>query len=143
MRISDWSSDVCSSDLQAQGLTASAVNQQLRQVNLNAAGGKAEIAGSEQAVRVLGNAQTAYDLGQTQIAVGDGRTVKLADIGEVKALYAERTSSSAINGRQVVSFAIQRAKGSSDVNVYQGAVEKLKDLETRKDRRSHRLNSSH
>src|SRR3546814_1405296 len=89
--------------LQAQGLTASAVNQQLRQVNLNAAGGKAEIAGSEQAVRVLGNAQTAYDLGQTQIAVGDGRTVKLADIGEVKDLYAERTSSSAINGRQVVS----------------------------------------
>src|SRR3546814_8485075 len=66
--------------LQAQGLTASAVNQQLRQVNLNAAGGKAEIAGSEQAVRVLGNAQTAYDLGQTQIAVSDGRTVKLADI---------------------------------------------------------------
>src|SRR3546814_3234997 len=62
--------------LQAQGLTASAVNQQLRQVNLNAAGGKAEIAGSEQAVRVLGNAQTAYDLGQTQIAVGDGRTVR-------------------------------------------------------------------
>src|SRR3546814_2495925 len=110
MRISDWSSDVCSSDLQAQGLTASAVNQQLRQVNLNAAGGKAEIAGSEQAVRVLGNAQTAYDLGQTQIAVGDGRTVKLADLGEVKDLYAARTSLTAIqNGRAHVSTPVTNA----------------------------------
>ncbi|MCM8729721.1 efflux RND transporter permease subunit [Hephaestia sp. GCM10023244] len=117
--------------LQAHGLTASGVNQQLRQVNLNAAGGKAEIAGSEQAVRVLGNADTAYTLGQTQIAVGNGTTIKLADIAQVKDLYAELKSSSAINGRQVVSFDIQRAKGSSDVTVYHGAVEKLKDLETR------------
>ncbi len=42
--------------LQAQGITAAQVNQQLRQTNLNAAGGRAEIAGSEQSVRVLGNA---------------------------------------------------------------------------------------
>ncbi len=117
--------------LQSQGLTASEVNQQLRQVNLNAAGGKAEIAGSEQAVRVLGNAETAFELGQTQIAVGGGRTVKLADIAEVKDLYAEPTSASAINGKPVVSFDIQRAKGESDVAVYHGAVEALKQLEVR------------
>ena len=41
--------------LQAQGITAAQVNQQLRQVNVNAAGGRAEIAGSEQSVRVLGS----------------------------------------------------------------------------------------
>ena len=46
--------------LQAQGITAAQVNQQLRQSNLNAAGGRAEIAGSEQSVRVLGNAADAY-----------------------------------------------------------------------------------
>ena len=45
--------------LSAQGLTAAQVNQQLRLVNLNAAGGRAQIAGSEQSVRVLSNAQTA------------------------------------------------------------------------------------
>ncbi|HVI98941.1 MAG TPA: efflux RND transporter permease subunit [Sphingomonas sp.] len=117
--------------LQAQGLTASEVNQQLRQVNLNAAGGKAEIAGSEQAVRVLGNAETAYALGQTQIAVGGGRTVRLSDIAQVKDLYAEPRSASAINGRPVISFDIQRAKGASDVSVYRESVEKLKQLETR------------
>ena len=67
--------------LQSQGMTASQVNQALRQINLNAAGGRAEIAGAEQSVRVLGNAQSAYTLGQTQIAVG-GRTVRLADIAD-------------------------------------------------------------
>src|SRR5206468_2317910 len=48
--------------LQLQGITAAEVNQQLRASNLNAAGGRAEVAGSEQNVRVLGNAQDAYQL---------------------------------------------------------------------------------
>jgi len=117
--------------LQSQGLTASQVNQQLRQVNINAAGGRAEIAGSEQSVRVLGNADTAYALGQTQIAVGGGRTVRLSDIAQVRDLYAERRSTAAVNGRQVISFDFQRAKGNSDVAVYKGAVEKLEALEKR------------
>ncbi len=117
--------------LQAQGLTASEVNAQLRMTNLNAAGGRAEIAGTEQAVRVLGNARNAYDLGQTQINVRGGRTVRLADIATVRDLYAEQRSQAAVDGRQVISFDFQRAKGASDVSVYNGAVEKLKALEKR------------
>jgi multidrug efflux pump subunit AcrB len=117
--------------LQSQGLTASQVNQQLRQVNLNAAGGRAEIAGSEQSIRVLGNARDATDLGQTQINVGNGRTVRLADIAQVRDLYAEQRSRAAVNGRQAVSFDFQRAKGASDVTVYHAAVEKLRALEKR------------
>uniref|UniRef100_UPI0035CC47DB efflux RND transporter permease subunit n=1 Tax=uncultured Sphingomonas sp. TaxID=158754 RepID=UPI0035CC47DB len=117
--------------LSAQGLTASAVNQQLRQVNLNAAGGRAQIAGSEQSVRVLGNAQTAYDLGQVQIATGTGRTIKVADLGRVQDLYAEQRSASQLNGRQVLSFDFQRAKGASDVTVFQQAEKKLAALEAR------------
>src|SRR6186713_1833427 len=117
--------------LQTQGITAAQVNQQLRQTNLNATGGRAEIAGSEQSVRVLGNARTAYDLSQTQIAVGGGRTVKLSDIAQVRDLYAEQRSASEMNGRQVLSFDFQRSKGASDVSVYQGAKEKLAALEKR------------
>ena len=117
--------------LQAQGMTASEVNAQLRQVNLNAAGGRAQIAGSEQAVRVIGNAHTAYDLSQTQIAVGGGRTVKLADLGMVRDLYAEQRSASALNGQPVLSFDFQRAKGGSDVTVFHGAEAKLAALEKR------------
>ncbi|MDT9598114.1 efflux RND transporter permease subunit [Sphingosinicella rhizophila] len=117
--------------LQAHRLTASQVNQQLRAVNLNAAGGRAEIAGSEQSVRVLGNAASAYDLGQTEISTGSGQTIKLADIAEVRDLYAEQRGYATQNGQQVLSFSIQRAKGKSDVSVYDAAIEKIKALEER------------
>ncbi|UVO50088.1 efflux RND transporter permease subunit [Sphingomonas sp. SUN019] len=117
--------------LAAQGLTATQINQQLRQVNLNAAGGRAEIAGSEQSLRVLGNARNAYELGQTQITVGDGRTVKLSDIGVVRDLYAEQRSAASVDGRPVLSFDFKRAKGASDVTVFKDAKAKLESLEKR------------
>ncbi len=116
--------------LQSQGLTAAQVNQQLRQINLNAAGGRAEIAGSEQSVRVLGNAKNANDLAQTQISVA-GRTIRLADIATVRDLYAEQRSRAAVDGRQAISFDFQRAKGASDVTVFNEAVKKLEALEKR------------
>ena len=117
--------------LSAQGLTAAQVNQQLRQVNLNAAGGRAQIAGSEQSVRVLGNAQTAYELGQVQIATGNGRTIKVTDLGRVEDLYAEQRSASQLDGKQVLSFDFQRAKNASDVAVFAEAEKKLAALEKR------------
>ncbi|KQM96728.1 MULTISPECIES: efflux RND transporter permease subunit [unclassified Sphingomonas] len=117
--------------LQAQGLTASQVNQALRQVNLNAAGGKAEIAGSQQSVRVLGNAATAYALSQTQVPVGGGRSVRLADIADVRDAYAEPTSLAEYNGRPVLAFDIKRAKGASDVTVFHEAEKKIADLQKR------------
>ena len=95
---------------------------------MNAAGGRAEIAGAEQSVRVLGNAQDAYSLGQTQIAVGTGRTVRLADIADVRDLYAEQRSLAMMNNRQVLSFSLTKAKGSSDVTVYNAAMKELDNI---------------
>ncbi|EPR12874.1 acriflavin resistance protein [Sphingobium indicum IP26] len=114
--------------LQSHGITASQVNQQLQQVNLNAAGGRTEIAGAEQAIRVLGNARDAYALGQTQIAISGGRTVKLADLADVRDMYAEQRSLSLMNGRQVTSFSMEKAKGSSDVTVFDEAMKVLDQL---------------
>jgi multidrug efflux pump subunit AcrB len=115
--------------LQSQGVTASQVNTQLRSVNLNAAGGRAEIAGSEQSVRVLGNAADAYQLSQTSISAGNGRTIKLADLGTVRDAYAEQRSIGMMDGRQVLAFSLEKSKGASDVTVYKGAQEQMKLLE--------------
>ena len=114
--------------LQAQGVTAAQVNTQLRQININAAGGRAEIAGSEQSVRVLGNARNAFDLSQTNIVVGNGRTIKLSDLGTVRDAYAEQRNLSKANGRQVLSFSLEKAKGASDVSVFQSAEKILEQL---------------
>ncbi|MFN3943420.1 MAG: efflux RND transporter permease subunit [Allosphingosinicella sp.] len=117
--------------LQSYGITAAQVNNQLRQINVNAAGGRAEIAGSEQSVRVLGNAISAHDLANTQVAIGGGRTIRLSDVAEVRDLYGEQRSFATQNGQQVLSFSFTRAKNESDVSVYDGAVEKLRALEER------------
>ncbi|HTH29403.1 MAG TPA: efflux RND transporter permease subunit [Sphingobium sp.] len=114
--------------MQSFGLTAAAVNSQLRQVNLNAAGGLAEIAGSEQSVRVLGNAINARALAETQIAIGNGRTVKLSDIADVRDLYAEQRTLTKANGHQVLTIGYQRAKGASDVTVFDEAQRALDEL---------------
>ncbi|GGD59577.1 efflux RND transporter permease subunit [Croceicoccus mobilis] len=115
--------------MQSLGVTASQVNAQLRQLNINAAGGQAEVAGSRQSVRVLGNADTAYDLSQLQIPIGNGRSIRLNDIATVQDRYSEITSLSKMDGRQVVTFSISRARGASDVAVYDDSVAALEKIE--------------
>jgi multidrug efflux pump subunit AcrB len=117
--------------LQSFGVSAAQVNQQLRSNNINTAGGRAEIGGREQALRVLGNATTAFQLGDTQINVGGGRTVRLSALADVRDAYAEQRSYATREGRQVLSFSIQRAQGYSDLSVYDGALEQLRKLEER------------
>jgi len=114
--------------MQSYGLTASQVNQQLRQVNVNAAGGRTEIAGSEQAVRVLGNAANAFALGDTRISIGNGRTIRLSDVAKVTDGYAEQRNLAKIGGKQVLSFSIEKAKGSSDVTVHDETMKKLAEI---------------
>ncbi len=115
--------------MQGQGVTAAQVNQQLRSINLNAAGGRAQIAGSEQSVRVLGNASSAFALGETMISTGTGHSVKLSDVATVRDFYAEQRNLAKMEGRQVLSFALAKAKGSSDVTVYDEGIATLRKLE--------------
>jgi multidrug efflux pump subunit AcrB len=56
----------------ALGITAAEVNTQLRSLNLDSTGGRAELGGGEQSIRVLGGARTALALADTQIALSGG-----------------------------------------------------------------------
>src|SRR3984957_19861679 len=70
--------------MQALGPTAVQVNEQLRALNLDAAGGRAQVGGGEQAIRVLGGAKTAEALADTQIIVPGGKSVRLREIADVR-----------------------------------------------------------
>ncbi len=115
--------------MQALGVTASQINGVLRQNNIDAAGGVTEVGGTRQSVRVLGNNASAYELGERRIQLGGGRTVKLADVATVRDGYSERTSISTVRDKEVVNFAMSRAKGASDVTVYENALEKIAEIE--------------
>ncbi len=115
--------------MQSLGVTASQINNVLRQTNVDSGGGQAEIAGSRQSVRVLGNADTAFELGQRQIQLGNGRTVRLREVATVRDAYGEQTSVGKLRGKEVITFGLERAKGSSEVSVYDAAVAKMRDIE--------------
>lgn len=101
--------------IQALGLTAVDINQQLRGLNLDAPGGRAQVAGGEQSIRVLGAARTAEVLGDTQIALPGGRFARLRDIAEVHDAVAEVRTVSRLNGRPATTFGVFKSRGASDV----------------------------
>ena len=103
--------------LNSFGITASAVNQQIRAINANLGSGRSELGTGEQAIRTLGDAQTVDRLAQTTIALPSGSHVRLADLGQVIDTNEELRSFASLNGNQVVSFAVFRAKGASEVSV--------------------------
>ena len=103
--------------LQALGLTAVEVNEQLRGLNLDAAGGRAQVGGGEQAIRVLGGAKTAQALGYAQIILAGGKSVRLREIADVHDGIAEVRNIARLNGRKATTFGVFKAKGSSDVAV--------------------------
>jgi multidrug efflux pump subunit AcrB len=114
--------------MQSLGVTAGQINGVLRQQNVNASGGQSQIAGSRQSVRVLGNAADAYALGQAQISLGGGRNIKLSDVAEVTDGFSEQRSMAFSGGKQVVTFAMSRAKGASDVSVFDEAMVKMDEI---------------
>ncbi|WP_298306292.1 efflux RND transporter permease subunit [uncultured Erythrobacter sp.] len=115
--------------MQAFGVTASQINNVLRQSNVDAAGGLAEVGGTRQSLRVLGNNDTAYELSQRQLQLGGGRTVRLADVATVRDGFSERTSISEVRDKEVVNFFMSRAKGASDVTVFEQAQAKIAEIQ--------------
>jgi multidrug efflux pump subunit AcrB len=103
--------------MQALGVTAAQVNLQLRQLNLDSPGGRAQVGGGEQAIRVLGEARSARSLGDTQISLPGGRFARLSDLANVRDSVGEIRSTARLNGRPATTFSILKAKGTSDVTV--------------------------
>src|SRR5580692_10170045 len=103
--------------MQALGVTAAQVNLQLRQLNLDSPGGRAQVGGGEQAIRVLGEARSAGSLGDTQISLPGGRFARLSDLANVRDSVGEIRSTARLNGRPATTFSILKAKGTSDVTV--------------------------
>jgi multidrug efflux pump subunit AcrB len=63
------------------------------------------------------------------ISVGGGRTVRLGDLAKVEDAYSEQRTLAKLHGQQVISFNVSRAKGQSDVDVYDGVWKELHKIE--------------
>ena len=103
--------------LQALGATAADISRQLRQVQLDSAGGRTDVGGGEQPVRTLATVRSAPELAQLQLALSDGRRIRLDQVARVTDTTAEPRSAALLNGKSVVGFEVARSKGESEVAV--------------------------
>jgi multidrug efflux pump subunit AcrB len=114
--------------LLALNATAADVSQQLRDIQQEASGGRADIGGSEQSVRTIATVATAEQLARMSIHLPDGRSVRLDQVATVSDTIAERRSAALLNGREVVGFEISRSRGYGEVEVAEGATKVLERL---------------
>ncbi len=114
--------------LMSLNASAADVSRQLRQVQQEASGGRADVGGAEQSVRTLATVKSAEELGAMDIALSDGRRVRLDQVATVRDTIAERRSTALLNGQAVVGFEITRSRGAGEVEVADGVRAQLDKL---------------
>ncbi len=112
----------------ALGATAADISRQLRQTQQEASGGRADVGGIEQSVRTLATVQSAEELARIDIALSDGRRVRLDQLARVVDTVAEQRSAALLDGRPVVGFEIVRSRGASEIEVAEGVRAELAKL---------------
>ena len=111
--------------LASWGVTAQQVSAQIAQTNVNLGSGQMELGSGKQVIRTLGDKGSVEELAATTIALPSGRQVRLSDLGQVVDSYQELKSFTMVDGRQMVSFQVFRAKGASEVSVAEITHEQL------------------
>ncbi|WP_341909308.1 efflux RND transporter permease subunit [Polaromonas sp. YR568] len=116
------------SRLQALGATASDISRQLRQVQTEGAGGRADLGGSEQPIRTLATVQSAAELGRLELALSDGRRIRLDEVATVTDTTAEPRAAALLDGKPVVGFEVARSRGESEVAVGDAVQKAIAEL---------------
>ena len=115
--------------LAAYGVTAAEVSQALTNVNNNLPGGRVTIAGSERAVRTLGAATSVAQLRETLVPLGEGKTVRLDNLGTVEDKWSEPRRRARYNGQEAVTFNFLRSRTASEVKVAEKVREEVKKID--------------
>ena len=114
--------------LLALNATAADISRQLRQVQQEASGGRADLGGAEQSVRTIATVQSAEELGRMEVALSDGRRIRLDQVARVHDTVAEPRSAALLDGKPVVGFEIVRSRGASEIEVTEGVRASLAKL---------------
>ncbi len=114
--------------LLALNLSAAELSRQLRDMQQEAAAGRAQLGGGEQSVRALATVKSAHEVGAIELTPGHGRPVRLDQVADVRDTVAEPRSAALLDGRPVVAFEVTRARGASDLAVAAGVRQAVQAL---------------
>ncbi|WP_426991674.1 efflux RND transporter permease subunit [Methylomonas sp. CM2] len=114
--------------LQALGVSAADISRQLRQVQQESAGGRTDLGSGEQPLRTLAKVASVEELRPLQLALPDGRRIRLDQVADLNDSVAEPRALALLDGRPVVGFEVTRSRGASEVEVGAGVQQALADL---------------
>ncbi len=119
--------------MQSLGISAAAVSRQLRDVQMETAGGRTNLGTSEQPVRTLATVKSAAEIAAIEMSLGNiggtgGQKIRLDQIATVQDTIAEPRSSALLNGVPVVGFEVARSKGASEVDAGRGVRKALEEI---------------
>jgi len=116
--------------LLALNATAADISRQLRAVQQEAAGGRMDVGGIEQSVRTIATVKSAAELAALEVALADGRRIRLDQVASVSDTVAEQRSAALLNGKPVVGFEIVRSRGAGETDVADGVRAAIARLTT-------------
>jgi len=114
--------------LQAHGVTAGEVNQQLALTQVERPGGKAELAGGQQTIRTIATVTDAQALRDFSIALPNGQNVRLSALATVTDGAADPSQLALLDGKAVVGFSLSRSRGADELKVRDGVKAALDGL---------------
>ncbi|PDT37491.1 MULTISPECIES: efflux RND transporter permease subunit [Sinorhizobium] len=103
--------------MSALRLSAATVSTQLKSVQSDTSGGRAEIGGGKQGIRTLGAVSSIEELKALAIPLPSGVLVRLDEIGAVTDSFADRSSIAYLDGEPVIAVEVKRSNGFSDTGV--------------------------
>jgi len=116
--------------LLALNVTVSDISRQLKQIQQESAGGRTDVGSAEQSVRTIATVRSADELKAMEIALSDGRRVRLGDVAQILDTVAEKRSAALLDGRPVVGFEIVRSLGASELEVAERVAKALGAIRT-------------
>lgn len=99
------------------GVTPAAVSSALKNVQADNSGGQADLGTLKFSTRTLGRVGSIEEIAAITVPVGDGRYVRLDQIGRVSDAHADRSTLAYRDGKPVIGFQVARSRGYSDVTV--------------------------
>ena len=116
--------------LQGLGATVADVSRQLKSVQQEQSGGKAELGLQKQPIRTLGAVKSAAELEDLRIPLTNGKAITLGEVATVSDSFADPVTAAFLDGKRVVAFEVARSRGAGEVDVGRGVMQALEQIKT-------------
>ncbi|QFY41352.1 efflux RND transporter permease subunit [Candidatus Methylospira mobilis] len=114
--------------LNALNVTASAITQRLRKIQIESSGGVSTLNGTEQVIRTDGNVHSLDELAAIEIPFIDGRSFRLDQLADIRDTIEDNPSIALLDGKPVIAFQIARSKGAGVIEVANQVDQAIRNL---------------